>query len=119
MSAHFVNVDRRTPMLLPPDLRDWVREDDMVHFVISAVEGMNLSAFRVNERGSGSDQYPPGMMLALLIYCYANGVFGIIKQCMGFRQFLLRGLEKVSGEWELVALAYNVKRLWNLKLANS
>jgi hypothetical protein len=44
-------------------------------------------------------------------------VFGIIKQIMGFRQFLLRGLEKVTGEWNLVALAYNFKRLWNLQIA--
>jgi len=36
---------------------------------------------------------------------------------MGFRQFLLRGLEKVSGEWDLVCLAYNVKRLWALQTA--
>ena len=46
-------------------------------------------------------------------------VFGIIKHAMGFRQFLLRGAEKVSGEWELVTLAYNMKRLWNLKLAHA
>jgi len=76
MSTRFVNVDRRTPLLLPPDLRDWIREDDMVHFVISAVEGMDLSLFKVNARGTGSAQYPPRMLLALLIYCYANGVFG-------------------------------------------
>ena len=38
-------------------------------------------------------------------------VFGIIKEVMGFRRFLLRGLEKVEGEWELVCLAYNCKRL--------
>jgi hypothetical protein len=42
-------------------------------------------------------------------------VFGIIKSVLGFRQFLLRGFEKVSGEWDLVCLAYNVKRLWALK----
>jgi transposase len=63
-------------MLLPADLRQWVPEDDLVHFVISAVETMNTPALRVNERGSGSKQYPPRMMLALLIYCYANGLFG-------------------------------------------
>lgn len=44
-------------------------------------------------------------------------VFGIIKQVMGFRQFLLRGLQKVHGEWELVTLAYNMKRFRSLKLA--
>jgi hypothetical protein len=38
-------------------------------------------------------------------------VFGIIKAVMGFRQFLLRGLELVAGEWNLVCLAYNIKRL--------
>lgn len=63
-------------MLLPADLRQWVPEDDLVHFVVNAVETMRLPALRVNERGSGSKQYPPRMMLALLIYCYANGVFG-------------------------------------------
>jgi len=63
-------------MLLPADLRQWVPEDDLVHFVINAVETMRLPSLRVNERGSGSKQYPPRMMLALLVYCYANGVFG-------------------------------------------
>jgi hypothetical protein len=42
-------------------------------------------------------------------------VFGIIKAAMGFRQFLLRGLEKVSGEWNLVCLAYNLRRLHVLR----
>ncbi len=65
------------PMLLPPDLRDWVPEDDIVHFVIEAVERMPLAcdAFYVNHRGTGSQQYSPRMMLALLVYCYANGIF--------------------------------------------
>ena len=43
-------------------------------------------------------------------------VFGIVKQAMGFRQFLLRGLEKVEGEWTLVTLACNCRRLHNLRL---
>ncbi len=41
-------------------------------------------------------------------------VFGIIKSVLGFRQFLLRGLDKVRGEWNLVTMAYNVKRLFAL-----
>jgi hypothetical protein len=44
-------------------------------------------------------------------------VFGTIKKWMGFTQFQLRGLEKASGEWKLVTLAYNVKRLWKMKYA--
>jgi hypothetical protein len=38
-------------------------------------------------------------------------VFGIIKSVMGFRQFLLRGLENVRNEWTLVCLAWNLKRM--------
>jgi hypothetical protein len=41
-------------------------------------------------------------------------VFGIIKQAMRFRQFLLRGVENVAGEWSLVCLAYNFRRLYTL-----
>ena len=37
--------------------------------------------------------------------------FGVIKHVIGFRQFMLRGVEKVKGEWSLVCLAYNLKRL--------
>ena len=41
-------------------------------------------------------------------------VFGTIKKWMGFTQFQLRGHEKVTGEWQLVTLAYNMKRLWRM-----
>ena len=43
-------------------------------------------------------------------------VFGIIKSVMRFRQFSLRGLRKVTGEWNLVCLAWNVKRMAVLRL---
>jgi hypothetical protein len=62
-------------MLLPPDLRDWVPEDDLVHFVIEAVDRLPLKTLRVNHRGTGERQFPPHMMLALLIYSYTNGLF--------------------------------------------
>jgi len=42
-------------------------------------------------------------------------VFGIIKSALGFRQFLLRGLKKVSGEWNLVCMAWKLKRLHLLR----
>jgi hypothetical protein len=41
-------------------------------------------------------------------------VFGIIKSALGFRRFLLRGLERVRGEWSLVTLAWNMKRMFAL-----
>lgn len=75
MPARFVNIDRNTPMLLPPDLRDWLPQDHLVHYVIEAVEALGLNQVQVNERGTGDEQYPPRMMLGLLIYCYATGTF--------------------------------------------
>jgi hypothetical protein len=42
-------------------------------------------------------------------------VFGIIKEVMGFRRFLWRGLEAVKGEWRLVRLAFNLKQLFVLQ----
>jgi hypothetical protein len=41
-------------------------------------------------------------------------VFGIIKEVLGFRRFLLRGLDKVNLEWTLVSTSYNLKRLFNM-----
>ena len=73
MATKFITVDRDTPMMFPPDLREWISEDSMVHFIVEAVELLDISVFEVNDRGSGSAQYAPHMMLALLIYCYATG----------------------------------------------
>ena len=75
MPARFVNIDHDTPLLLPPDLRDWVSPDHMVHFVMDAVKALDLSLAYTNERGTGHAQYPPAMMLGLLIYSYATGTF--------------------------------------------
>lgn len=71
----FIEADQSQALLLPPDLREWIPSDDLAHFVLEAVERVDISRFRVNERGTGSAQYHPRMMLALLIYSYANGVF--------------------------------------------
>ncbi len=76
MSTRFVQANRDQLSLLPYDLREWVPEDDFVNFVIEAVEGIPVVKFKINVRGTGDEQYHPHLMLALLIYCYANGVFG-------------------------------------------
>ena len=75
MARRLKNVDRETPMLLPPDMRDWLPEDHIARFIVEAVESLRLEGFHINERGSGSEQYPPSVMEALLIYCYSTGVF--------------------------------------------
>lgn len=71
----FVPVDHDTPMLLPPDLRAWVPEDHIVHFIMDAIAALKLDDAKVNTRGTGSAQYPPSLMLGLLIYSYATGTF--------------------------------------------
>ena len=74
--AKFVQRDQSQLYLLPPDLREWLVEDDLAHFVVEAVERVPMSALEVNEGGTGSAQYRARTMLALLVYCYANGIFG-------------------------------------------
>src|SRR6266852_2823737 len=75
MPARLVNIDRLTPMLLPVDLQDWVAPDHLARFLIDAVEALAIHGFKINERGTGDEQYPPGMMLTLLCYSYATGTF--------------------------------------------
>jgi transposase len=57
---------------------------------------------------------PDGRKLYALRKQVPEPVFGIIKSVLGFRQFLLRGLDRVQGEWSLVTMAWNVKRLFVL-----
>ncbi len=57
---------------------------------------------------------PEGRKLYALRKHTPEPVFGIIKSALGFRQFLLRGLDNVRSEWNLVTMAYNVKRLFAL-----
>jgi hypothetical protein len=64
-------------------------------------------------------QTPAGRKLYARRKSTSEPVFGIIKAAMGFRQFLLRGLQAVSGEWTLVCLAWNLKRLHGLKLGQA
>ncbi len=52
-----------------------------------------------------------GRAIYRLRKCTVEPVLGIIKEVLGFRQFSLRGLEAVAGEWNLVCLAFNLKRL--------
>ncbi len=58
-----------------------------------------------------------GQAIYRLRKCTVEPVIGIIKEILGFRQFSLRGLKKVAGEWCLVCLAFNLKRLHILMTA--
>ncbi len=58
MAPRFVPIDRDFPLLLPPNLRDWVPEDHLVHFILDAVAALDLRQCKVNQRGTGSEQQP-------------------------------------------------------------
>ena len=58
-----------------------------------------------------------GRAIYRLRKCTVEPVIGIIKEVLGFRQFSLRGLQAVAGEWCLVCLAFNLKRMHTLWLA--
>ena len=73
--ANFIPFNREQAFLLPPDLKSWLPDDDLAHFVVAAVERVPLAAFEVPGRTGGKLQYHPRLMLALLVYCYANGIF--------------------------------------------
>ena len=55
MPAHFVNLDRQTPMFLACDLRDWIPADHLVHFILDAVGQIRTAHFQVNHRGTGTE----------------------------------------------------------------
>ena len=73
---NLVQVDRQTPFLMPQDLKDWLPENHIVHFIIEAVEAVSPKvSFHLNKRGSGSKQFNPEMMMELLIYSYCTKRF--------------------------------------------
>ena len=76
MARFFREPDRRQRYLLPPDMRDWLPEDDIVHLILDAVALMDLSAFETTHKLGGAGQAPfaPSILLSLLIYAYSHGV---------------------------------------------
>jgi transposase len=75
MAQNFLPCERDQPLLLPPDLRDWLPEDHLAWFVISSVEALDLSSFYAAYRsdGHGRAAHDPRMMVALVLYAYATG----------------------------------------------
>jgi transposase len=75
MSAKFIDYDQSALYLLPPSLQDWLPEDHLARFVVEIVDQLDLSSLKAAYAGRGSQPYNPEMLLALLFYGYANGVF--------------------------------------------
>ena len=75
MSLKFVSCDRKTSYLLPPSLQDWLPEGHLAHFVVEIVEQLDLHHIKAAYAGRGSQPYHPEILVALLFYGYATGVF--------------------------------------------
>ena len=73
--GNFRTIDRETGFLLPPSVDEWLPEKHLARFVVEVVDGLDLRAMSGSYRGSGSASYHPRMLLGILVYGYATGVF--------------------------------------------
>src|SRR5450755_1492754 len=73
--SNFRLVDRDTGFLMPPSVDEWLPERHLARFVVEVVEGLDLRAMTGSYRGSGEASYHPQLLLGLIIYGYASGVF--------------------------------------------
>lgn len=75
MSSKFLEADRETLYLLPPSMEDWLPEKHLARFVVDIVNQLDLRSLKESYVGCGLKPYNPVMMVALLFYGYATGVF--------------------------------------------
>ncbi|RNA72349.1 transposase, partial [Prosthecochloris sp. ZM_2] len=75
MRVDFIKADRDTPFLFPPSVQDWLPKDHLARFVVDIVSQLDLSSLRNAYSGRGSSPYDPAMLLSLILYGYATGVF--------------------------------------------
>jgi len=72
---NFRLIDRQTAFLLPPSVDEWLPEKHLARFIVEVIDGLDLRAMSDSYRGSGSASYHPRMLLGILVYGYATGVF--------------------------------------------
>ena len=75
MSNRFIEIDRNQPITLPGNLEGWLNGNDLAPFIVEVVKALDTRAIEAAYHGGGSAPYPPKMLLALLFYCYAKGIF--------------------------------------------
>lgn len=73
--GNFVTIDRKTDYLFPPSVSDWLPENHLARFVVEVVDQLDLSELTRQYAGRGSKAHHPAVLLSLLIYGYATGVF--------------------------------------------
>jgi transposase len=75
MNSHFKTFDRETAYLLPPSIDEWLPENHLARFVVEIVSQLDLTPLKRQYAGRGSEAFHPEMLLSLLFYGYATGVF--------------------------------------------
>ena len=75
MSNKFIEIDRSQPIILPGDMEKVLNNNHLTRFIVDIIEKLDTSRLTNAYSGGGSAPYPPSMMLALIFYCYANGIF--------------------------------------------
>jgi transposase len=75
MSSKFIPADRHTPYLFPPSLQDWLPEDHLARFVVDIISQLNLCPLSESYAGRGSKAHHPEVLLPLLFYGYATGIY--------------------------------------------
>ena len=73
--SNFRPIDRQTSFLLPPSVDDWLPEKHLARFIVELIDNLDVSAMSGAYRGSGSASYHPRLLLGILVYGYATGVF--------------------------------------------
>src|SRR6476469_8824842 len=73
--SNFRPIDRDTGFLLPPSVDEWLPEKHLARFVVEVIDGLDLRVMSGSYRGSGSASYHPSLLLGILVYGYATGVF--------------------------------------------
>ena len=73
--SNFRPIYRQTGFLLPPSVDEWLPQRHLARFVVEVVDGLDLRTMSGSYRGSGSASYHPRLLLGVLVYGYATGVF--------------------------------------------
>ncbi len=77
MAANYLPYEPQQMMLLPETLQEWLPEGHLAHFISDAIDGLDLGAFhaRYDRDGPRNQPFHPAMMVKVLVYGYATGVF--------------------------------------------
>jgi transposase len=140
--ARFIPIQRDNDYLFPPSMSDWLPEHHLSRFVVEIVEQLDLKPMEKAYGTSGSDAFHPALLLSIMIYGYATGVFSSRKLEQAtydsvafrfvaanthpdhdtlntFRKRFLKEIEALLVQVLLIAHAMNLFKLGNIALDGS